>query len=335
MKKMTIAGRPLFNANGDVDVTSTGFKYLIDTLSYIRSQIVDQKFYEVNVADYVPVDVGEAAWSDEIVQNLSFEIAGGFHDGDVDTMSGNGRIAAVDAAMSPIRMPVVTWAKAANWTMMEIAKAASAGNWNVVEQKLKTLKTNWDLGIQRVAFLGHPSKSEVSGLLNNPEVNVDTSLITTPISSMDATQFNAFVAGLLAAYFTNSNDTALPNRFVMPTSDYLGLTTFAPVSGGVAQISRLEFLRNAFRMATNDPSFEILPLAYAQSTRSDGVLSTNRYVLYRDNPDTLSMSIPVDFTMLEADTSNRMMFQQPAYGQYSGVLVNRVREVFYVDETPA
>jgi hypothetical protein len=47
----------------------------------------------------------------------------------------------------------------------------------------------------------------------------------------------------------------------------------------------------------------------------------------------MKMAIPVDFTMLEADTSNKINWQQAAYGQYSGLLVNRKREVLYFDET--
>ena len=43
------------------------------------------------------------------------------------------------------------------------------------------------------------------------------------------------------------------------------------------------------------------------------------------------MAIPVDFTMLEARTLNSFDWEQLAYGQYSGVLVNREREVLYID----
>ena len=62
-------------------------------------------------------------------------------------------------------------------------------------------------------------------------------------------------------------------------------------------------------------------------------INKDRYVLYNRSPETLSMGIPVQFTMLNPDTSNQLMWQQPAYGQYSGVLINRKREVLYLDET--
>ena len=326
-----INGKALLNANGDIDPSSSGFQYIIDTLTYIKSGVIDQKFYTVAPADYMPVDVGSAAWMEDIVQNVVFNTGGSFYQGDVDSQTETGRLAQVGAGLDKISQPVKTWAKGTGWTIMEIAKAAAASNWDIVESKLKSLKTNWDLGIQETAFLGHPDGS-VTGLLNGAEVNVNTTLIAEPLSGMSGTDFQTFVAGLLAAYFANSNSTALPDTFVMPTSDYLGM--IAAASPDFPNISKLEYLLNALKKATANENFKILPLAYAEdSNNASRGINKNRYVLYRQNDDTLNMNIPVDFTMLDADTSNKINWTQGAYGQYSGVLVNRPREVLYFDET--
>lgn len=326
-----IGGRKLTNANGDIDVTSTGYQYIIDTLSYIRANVIEQKFYEVDIAAYVPMDVGEAAWMEEIVQNLIFNTGGSFYQGDVDTQGDTSRLAQVGTAVAPIRMPVKTWAKATGWTIMEISKAAAANRWDVVESKLKSLKKNWDLGIQETAFLGHPDGT-VTGLLNSAEVNINTTLITVPLTIMSEAQFTSFVGGLLGAYFINSNSTQLPDTFVIPTDDYLGLAV--PYSTTFPNISKLQYLLDSLTRMTANPNFQILPLAYAQSAiNAERGLSKNRYVLYKRDADDLAMSIPVDFTMLEADTTNKINWQQAAYGQYSGVLVNRKRGILYLDET--
>lgn len=329
----TIAGLPLCNANGDIDPNSTGYQYVIDTLSYIRDRVIEQKFYEVLPADYMPVDVGEAAWSDEIIQNKSYLIAGDFFDGDIDTGKGNGRLAGVDAVVGPVRMPVITWAKAAQWTVAEIENAARAGNWDVVEERLKALAKNWQLGIQEVAFLGHPSKALLTGLLNNSEVAINTTLITKPISTMTETELTAFLAAILGAYNTNSNGTAYPDTFIMPTDDYLGMAT--PYSSTYPNRSKLEYLQQTFQLMTQNQNFKIMPLQYAVATRnaSRGI-NKNRYVLYtRDDPDVLSMSIPVDMDIKQAATANNIWWESPGLGQYSGVLITRPREIFYLDET--
>lgn len=329
----TIAGRTLYNANGDIDPSSSGYKYIIDTMSYIRSRVIDQKFYEISIADFLPMDVGEAAWSEEIVQNLTFTVGGDFFQGDTDTGEGNGRLANVDAALAKVRMPVKTWAKSTQWTIIEIAKAAAANNWDVVETKLKSLKKNWDLGIQEVAFLGHQTDTLVTGLLNDGEVNINTTLITEPLSTMTETEFTAFVAGLLPAYYTNSNSTTLPDTFIMPTDDYLGM--IVPYSSTFPNISKIQYLEDAMRRATGNPNFQVKGLTYAQDEiNSPRGINKNRYVLYKNESETLSMSIPVDFTILDADTSNKFNWQQVGYGQYSGALINRKRELLYLDETP-
>lgn len=326
-----IGGRRLLNANGDIDTSTSGYQYLIETLSYIRSTVIEQKFYEIPIADYIPMDVGEAAWMEEIVQNLTFNTGGSFYQGDVDIQAETGRLAMVGAGLDKVRMPVKTWAKGTGWTIMEISKAAAANNWDVVESKLRSLKKNWDLGIQETAFIGHPD-GLVTGLLNDAEATINTSLITVPLSSMTETQFTAFVAGLLPAYFANSNDTALPDTFVVPNSDYLGLGV--PYSSTFPNISKLQYMLDFLQRMTGNPNFQILGLSYAQaSINADRGIDKNRYTLYRNNPDTMKMAIPVDFTMLEADTTNKINWQQAAYGQYSGVLVNRKREVLYLDET--
>lgn len=305
---------------------SAGFQFVIDTLSYIRAGVIEQTFYEVAPADYFPVDVGEGSWSDEIVQNLTYQIAGNFHEGDIDTATGNGNLAQVGAAVQPVRMPNITWAKATKWTVPEIEKA-SRGNWDLVESRMSALKENWDLGVQRLAFLGHPTISAMSGLLNNANVTINTSLITGTISAMNEGAFQTFVRSILATYFANANSTKLPNKFVIPTDDYLGFGSAA--SATYPNISKIEYLENMFKKMTMNDGFKILPLAYAAATNND--LGQNRYVLYNDDPKTLKMSIPFDFTMIDADTPDGFNFMQPAYGQYSGVLVTKPREMLYID----
>ena len=326
---LNIQGHSLLNASGDIDINSAGFQYAIDTMSYIRSEVIKQIFYEVSIADYVPMDVGEAAWKSEIVQNLEYYEGGDFADGLKN--QGNSRTAQMDAALSQIRMPVRTWGKKATWTIAEIAEAANVGNWDPVEAKLRSLKKNWDLGIQNLAFNGLEGDSDLTGLLNASTVNINTTLIGEDVSGMSDSEFQSLVKGLLTAYYSNSNSTVMPDTFVMPTADYLGMATAA--SATYPNISKLEYLENSLKKMTANDAFSIKPLTYAQNGYNTE--SKDRYVLYRNKPETLKMSIPVDITMNQAYTLNGFDFEQMAYGQISGVLVNRPREVLYFDKTTA
>jgi hypothetical protein len=224
-------------------------------------------------------------------------------------------------------MPTRLWAKKATWSIAEIMEAANA-NWDVVDSRMRALKKNWDLGIQEGAFTGFDAS--LTGFLNNADVNINTTLIAEEISGMSDAEFQAFVKGALTAYFANSNYTRdNPDTFVMPASDYLGMASAA--SATYPNISKLEYLENSFKKMTRNDGFKILPLVYSQSAKNPA--AKDRYVLYRNDPETLKMSIPVDFTMNQAYTTDGLVFQQKAYGQISGVLVNRPREVLYIDLT--
>ena len=324
--KNLIRGMPFMNSSGDIDLSSTGYQFIIDSLTYIRSQVVKQRFYEISVADYLPMDVGEAAWKSQIVQNREFYTGANFEDGLTD--QGFGRTPQASAALDQITMPTQLWAMKAVWNISEIMEAANVGNWDIVEAKLRSLKKMWDLGIQKTAFVG--CGGLLTGFLNNAEVNINTALIGEDISGMSDTEFQAFVKGVLTAYFANSNYTRdNPDTFVMPSSDYLGLASAA--SATFPNISKLEYLENSFKKMTRNDGFKILSLVYSQSDKNPE--GKDRYVLYRNDPDTLKMTIPVDLTMNQAYTVDGFNFEQKAYGQFSGVLVNRPREILYLDKT--
>jgi hypothetical protein len=331
MGGLSINGRTLCNAGGVFDPSTAGYDYTISTLDTIYKRIIEQKFYKVPFADYMPVDVGINPFGEDVIQNLTFNIAGSFFDGDIQNHDGAGRTAEVNAGLTNIRMPSIIWSKKVPWTLFELKKAARA-NWDVVEQKLKTIKTNWDLGLQEVAFLGHPSIPLMTGLLNNAEVNINTTLITKPLSDMTETEFTAFIKGLIDAFYQNSNKTEYPDTFVIPTSDYNGLVI--PYSSTYPNFPhRLAWLEKVLSDSARKP-VKILPLAYSEAALnvSRGI-DKNRYVLYNKNPETMTFNIPIDYIGLPSYSANGIHWEQYAYGQYSGVLVPRPLEILYLDET--
>ena len=44
-----IRGQQLLNANGAIDPATAGYQYAIDTLSEIKSQVIEQKFYKISL----------------------------------------------------------------------------------------------------------------------------------------------------------------------------------------------------------------------------------------------------------------------------------------------
>lgn len=328
-------GLKLLNASGDIDSASLGYQYTIQTTTFIRERVVEQKFYEIPVADFIPVDVGVGAWMEDIKTNLVYDIAGNFESGVISTASGPSQLATVDVGTSPKTAKVVTWAKGYQYSIPEVNKALASNNWDVISGKMKSLTKNWQLGIQKIAFLGLlQDVAGVPGLLSNPDVTVDTVTITTNISSMSTAAFQTFVAAVLAAYAANANYTVMPDTFAMPLNDFLGLGTAA--ASGFPIVDQITYLENMFKRITGNKDFKILPLAYGQKAINAGywtALGTNRYVLYRRNPETLKMDIPVDFVLNPAGTSNNFNWQGVGAGQFTGAIFYRPAEALYFDHS--
>jgi len=157
---------------------------------------------------------------------------------------------------------------------------------------------------------------------------------------------SAFVAAVMGVYFDNANGTALPNTFVIPMTDYLGLGTLLSTAGASA-VSRLEFLRKAFAEITQNPKFEIRGLKYGDAASNALFLNSgsgiNRYCLYH-NPDVdttpatefaVAMDLPVPFFLNPAQTANNWDFVGIGAMQFSGCHFYRPRTAIYFDRAAA
>lgn len=310
---------------------SLGYDIPITTLTAISKRVVEQKFFEIPIADYVPILVGNGAWSQEIITYRDFQLAGDFETGNINTGANNSRLAEADAGVDSLTNPIINWATQVSWSFFDLQQAAKSGNWDLVTSKERARKRRWDLGIQKIAFLGSLSNTKVMGLLTQSTVNSNTALITGYINSLNAANYSALVAGLMEAYRSNAARTTYPTHFIIPEADYNGLATLVPGTVGTYPVPMLTYLLEAFKMITQNPNFKILPSAYAdQANNSDGI-NKNRYVLFNFDEDSVRMDIPVPYTNTMQNTINGFQFQNVGYGQYTGVLAYRPLEMLYFD----
>ena len=326
-KEMAVA-KALEYQNAEL-LNAMGIDIPITTLTTAIKSVAEQKFYKIAPADYMPVVVGEGAFSTNLLKYTSFNMGGDFEEGLIKTSTHNAQLAQADAGVEGVQIPVINWAKGLSWNLFEVQQAAKTGNWDLITEKEKARKTNWDLGIQKAAFLGVPAVGAL-GLLNQSNVTSDTTTIATSITSMSAAEYQAFVGAVYAAYRANSNYTAEPDTFIIPESDYNGLAS--AVDPNFPIMSKLEYLKKAFREIVG-AEVTIKKLAYADMAQSG--LGVQRYVLLHKDADSLAMNIPVDYTATLANSINGFHWENAAYGQFTGVKVFRPKEVLYFDYTPS
>jgi len=328
----SLRGQTMMNANGDIDTSTLGYQIAIDTLTFIKKQITEQKFYQVAVADYVPIAVGDGAFAQNILTNMTLNTSGDFEEGIIQQGSANDRLAMADAGVSSKTMKVANWAKAIGYSIFEIEQALQANNWDIIESKHRARKTNWDLGIQRMGFLGSVGNpTDFPGLLTQSGVNSDGTTLTSIISNLSATDFATFISKVLASYQSNCAYTTFPTHFVIPQDDYVALAV--PVSSTYPVVTKMTYLKDAFDKIVPG-GVKILPSAYAIGSSGVGAATAigfHRYAMYRYDPESIRMDIPVDYTVTQPNTLNNFQFQDAAYGQFTGVGVYRALELLYFD----
>lgn len=316
-------------------VNALGYEVNITTLTTLMAKITEQKFFEIFPADFMPVRVGEGAWSSNLLTYRSFNMGDQFETGIINTGGQNARLASADAGVDSLTIKVYNWAKAVGWSLFDLELAAKSGNWDLISAKEKSRKKNWDLGIQRVAFLGARGNNGASGnclgLLNQAGITTNTTIITKAISAMTTTELKTFTALVVEAYRSNAVRTCYPSHFAIPESDYNGLASQASPDFPIK--STLQLLEEMFQVICHNPKFKILSLAYADAAyHSDvaAIAGKQVYVLYNgQDEEALRMDIPVDYTNTLANSIDNFSFQNVGYGQFTGVLAYRPAEMLY------
>lgn len=331
---ITLTKREQYHANWiqrqieDKFKNDLGYEISITTLTTIMKKISQQKFFHIAPAEYLPVVVGEGAWSQQLTTYRSFSLAEDFSTGVINTGSSNDRLAMGDAGVDALNLQVKNWAKGIGWNIFDLEQAAKSGNWDLVSAKEKSRKQNWDLGIQKISFLGLAGSSSVQGLLNVSGTTDNLTLITKAISSMTGTELKAFCLAVLNSYRVNNGRTAMPTHFILPESDYLGLATFTNADFNLRSV--LPVLEETFKTMTQNPNFKILPCAYGDVAYNSSVINKQRYVLLNYDEESLRMNIPVDYTNTLANSIDNFSFQNVGYGQFTGVQALRPLELFYM-----
>ena len=128
-------------------IKNAGYEVDVTTLTTIMKSIVEQKFFEVPFADYVPVKVGEGAWSSQLTTFTSYVLGDDFATGVMGIGSSSERMASINAQISSINVKVANWGKTMSWSLFDLQAMSKAGNFDMVVTLEKARKKNWDLGI--------------------------------------------------------------------------------------------------------------------------------------------------------------------------------------------
>ena len=327
--------KSFFTLNND-SASDFGYLQTIDTLTQIRQEVVQQKFFEVDPNLYFPIEYGFNPWGETTITYKEFLTSDNSDASGKIGIGNNSRLDEVDVAISQIATKQQNYAKQIGYSIIDVNTASRAGNWSLIEAKERALKKDWDLRIQRIGLTGDATDSNFKGLLNQVGVAVDTATISKPISAMSGAELSAFASALIQKFYVNSQYTLLPDTFVLPSDDMMKLGSAS--DSNFHMITKREYLERAFTEAVQgiNPSKKIkllgLPYANKGNIRNPNP-NVNQYALYDSSKDSMLMNINVNYTSTAAGTYNNFQFQAIGYGQYSGLQLYRPLALMYFTNT--
>ncbi len=307
-----------------------GLEKTITTLTQIIADVQRQKFYTVAepLTSYVPIEMGTGAYGKQLFQYAVAQVGDNFEAGIIQPGNGINKDANIDITIDGTSIRNNFWRMKYEATkeILESARVNAQTFSYIEEQERARLKTS-QLGIQKILFKGTDDGLN-TGLLNNPDVTVNTSLLPANISAMSITQLTNFAKTAISTFFTNSNSTTFPNTWLMPTSDYMSLGV--PINPEFPIGTIREFLERAFIDAGAPADFKILHTVYNNTASSTGA---GRHVLYNRDSDVLTMYIPKPYTPYPLYPVGSLDMISDAEMQFTGVWVKRPAEVLYMDVT--
>lgn len=313
--------------NSGADVT--GLEATITTLTDIIGGVVETKYYELNgqkLSDFCKIEVGRGAYATELMQYASTFVGNNGKQGIVNpTANGISKDANSSIQIGSIKMPNNFW----RWDYTvtnELVNMAqkNAETFSIIEENEKARKKIWDLMLQDAWFNGL-GDGRSYGLLNQPNVTVDTTLMTAELGDMTDAQFQTFLAKVAGEYNKVSNYTISFNRMLIPSEQYFALTQ----PYGTFGLNRLQVLEDAMKRIVG-ADFKIVHAKYCTGASAQGG-NKGRYVFYNDDADNVCAYLPVPYTPMPLFPQGSLDLISQAHGQFITPFVKRTNAVLYSD----
>ena len=313
--------------NSGADVT--GLEATITTLTDIIGGVVETKYYELNgqkLSDFCKIEVGRGAYDTELMQYASTFVGNNGKQGIVNpTANGISKDANSSIQIGSIKMPNNFW----RWDYTvtnELVNMAqkNAETFSIIEENEKARKKIWDLMLQDAWFNGL-GDGRSYGLLNQPNVAVNTTLMTAELGDMTDAQFQTFLAKVAGEYNKVSNYTISFNRMLIPSEQYFALTQ----PYGTFGLNRLQVLEDAMKRIVG-ADFKIVHAKYCTGASAQGG-NKGRYVFYNDDADNVCAYLPVPYTPMPLFPQGSLDLISQAHGQFITPFLKRETSMMYAD----
>ena len=307
-----------------------GIEQFITTTTHIIGKVVETKYYELmgqKLSDFVKIEVGTGAYSTQLFQYASAYVGSPFKAGIVNpTASGINADVNSNIQIGSLTIPNNFWRMKYVIGKEQIGIAArNTETFSLIEENEKARKKVFDLGLQEATFKGL-GDGKSYGLLNQPNVTVNTTLMSAELNAMSDAQFQTFLATAPAAYAANADGTMMFNRMLVPQSAFLALQQ----PYGSFGETRKTILERAFQGIVG-ADFKIVHATYCTGATAGGNASKGRYVFYNDSEDNLIMHLPKPYTPYPLFPQGALDMISDAEAQFATPYLKRINSMLYAD----
>lgn len=307
-----------------------GIEQFITTTTHIISKVIETKYYELmgqKLSDFVKIEVGTGADQLHLNQFASKYVGSPFKQAIINpTATGINADANSNIQIGMLSIPVNYFRMKYALGREQIGIAAKASQtFSLIEENERARKKCFDLGLQEATFKGLDDGKSF-GLLNQPSVAVNTTLMTAELNTMTDAQFQAFLAAAPAAYANVSNGTMMFNRLLVPQAAFLALQQ----PYGSFGETRKTILERAFQGIVG-ADFKIVHATYCTGATAGGNATKGRYVFYNDDADNLTMYLPKPYTPYPLFPQGALDMISDSEAQFCTPYLKRVDSMMYAD----
>ncbi|MDI4567882.1 MAG: hypothetical protein E7Y34_02250, partial [Mycoplasma sp.] len=247
-----------------IDMMGVGVDQAISLLTRQANKLVRTKYYTTSLSKYVYIDASVQHWFTKEV--VTYELPA-LHDdfvlGIANHRYGQAKTTLVEPMFSMKDMNIYSWKKHCNWTDEEVKTYDAAGVYrrllgSLLDLKQVALKANCDLGFQKFLMLGHPDAPEYKSFMSYVTMSADvfpTTLIPDkPFSQMHTGEIEKWCASVLNQYKLNTKQIMLPNRLLLPPSEFIALGMSG--SPQISARSKAEIIMGFFKNVRSDFQIE-------------------------------------------------------------------------------
>lgn len=292
-------------------------------LTQVSQDITMTKYSEIVFPQFVYVDSSADRLMD-FRQHLTGDVTGDLDDGIIDINTTV--FDQVDIKFGSRTTRLFPWLKTVSWTKHQLEKAAKFGV-DIDTSKVKALNLNAQQTLQKVAFLGHARKSDVTGLLNSPDIKVQEAKVKKAINAMTYDEAISTFKDMFLGVFDQTNLIAAPDTIAISADDYSYL---ALLEKDYKERTALQWLQEHLSGAAGKTvSIKPIPGGFAKLATSGA--TKKRAIAYINDAEHVVFDVPQSPTVLAAEKVGLVSYQSGLQMAFGGVTFKEQQSAIYVD----